>query len=121
MNNLFKQITIRNVGIAFVGSILMIQIASLFLSSIFPQLELIKAGPAILLMLLAIALITLLIVGLKVDSLNKRENLIFIVIVFGLVGAGYYYLPKYFPSIFSISPISDVVKSTVGSIIGAFG
>ena len=119
MVSLFKQFTLKNFMIALVGGFFVIQIVSLLISSTFPTVPILKGGPAILLMLLAIFIITLFIIGFKVDELKKKENLLFIVIIFGLVALAYWKLPEFFPELFSIDPLySDVVKQTIGSVVG---
>lgn len=118
----WKSITLKNIMIVLVGSFFLIQIASVLISTLFPSVPILKGGQAVLLMLLAIAVITLFIIGFKVDELKKKENLIFIIIVFTLVALAYWKLPEYFPQLFEISPqISNSIKQTVGSIMGGFG
>ena len=119
MTSAFKQFSIKNLMIVLVGGFFVIQIVSLLISTTFPSVPILKGGPAILLMLLAIAIITLFIVGFKVDELKKKENLIFIVIIFGLISLAYWKLPEFFPNLFSIDPTySNAVKQTIGSIVG---
>lgn len=114
----FKLPSLRNVAIAFIASFFGFQIISLILSTLFPSIPLFQGGPAILIMLLATAIISLFILGLRYDEL-KKENLIFVILVFGLTIAGYYYLPNYFPQLFSISPdVSNTIRQTVGMIFG---
>lgn len=114
----FRLPSLRNVALAFIASFFGFQIISLILNTIFPSIPLFKGGATILLMLLAVAIISLFILGLRYDELQSK-NLIFVVLVFGLTIAGYYYLPNYFPQLFSISPdASFVIKQTVGSIFG---
>lgn len=118
----WKSITLKNIMIVLVGSFFLIQIASVLISTLFPSVPILKGCQAVLLMLLAIAVITLFIIGFKVDELKKKENLIFIIIVFTLVALAYWKLPEYFPQLFEISPqISNSIKQTVGSIMGGFG
>jgi len=115
----FKQLTLKNIMIVLVGGFFSIQISSLLISSLFPSIPILKGGPAILLMLLAISMITLFIIGFKVDELRKKENLIFIVIIFALVGLAYWKLPEFFPDLFNINPaFSNTIKQTIGSIFG---
>jgi hypothetical protein len=117
----FKLPSLRNVAIAFIASFFGFQILSLIVSTLFPSVPLFQGGSAILIMLLAVAIISLFILGLRYDEL-KKENLIFVILVFGLTIAGYYYLPQYFPQLFSISPeVAASVKQTVGIIFGGLG
>jgi len=119
MTSIFKTFTIKNMMIVLIGGFFVIQIISLLISTTFPTVPVIKGGPAILLMLLAISMITLFIIGFKVDELRKKENLIFIVIVFGLVALAYWKLPEFFPNLFSIDPTySNAVKQVIGSVVG---
>jgi hypothetical protein len=118
----FKFPKLRDIVIGFIAAFFGFQILSLIVSSIFPDIPLFKGGAAILIMLLGIAIISLFILGIRYDELKSRENLIFVILVFGLTIAGYYFLPTYFPQLFSISPdISFTIKQTVGSIIGVGG
>lgn len=113
---------LRDVAIGFIASFFAFQIVSLIISTAFPSIPLFKGGPAILLMLLSIAVISLFILGIRYDELKTKENLLFAILVFGLTIAGYLFLPDYFPQLFSISPdISNIVKQTVGSIVGLGG
>lgn len=115
----WKMPKFRDVAIGFIASFFGFQILSLVISSIFPSVPLFKGGAAILIMLLAIAVISLFILGIRYDELKTKENLLFVVLVFGLTIAGYYFLPKYFPNLFSISPdVSLTIKNTIGSIFG---
>jgi uncharacterized membrane protein len=112
----------KKVVIGFIAGIFLIQILSLLVSSIFPSVEVIKAGNSLLIMLVAIGVITLFNVGFSVEKLKSKENLIFVVIVFGLIGLSFWKGPEYFPQIFSISPeFSESIKSNIGSIIGVGG
>lgn len=116
-----KPTNVKVIAIAVIAALFLIQIFSLLLSSVFPSIAVIKGGSAILLMILAIGVITLFIAGAKFDEINQRENLTFIVIVFGLVALAYWKLPTLLPQIFSIDPvISQTIKQTVGSIFGGF-
>lgn len=109
----------KKVIIAFIVGIFGIQILSLLISAIFPSVEVIKAGNSLLIMLVAIGVITLFNVGFSVEKLKSKENLIFVIIVFGLIGLAFWKGPEYFPELFSISPdFSNTIKSTLGSIIG---
>lgn len=119
---LLSKITLKGIIIALVGTFFLIQIGSLLISTVFTDVPLIKGGAALLLILIAAAVISLFVLAINLEQLKQKENLIFIVIVFGLVIAGFYYLPKYFPQLFAISPdVANAVKSTVGSIFGVSG
>jgi len=115
----FKLPKLRDVAIAFIAAFFGFQILSLIITTLFSSIPIFKGGPAILLMLLSVAVISIFILGIRYDELKTRENLIFVVLVFGLTISGYYFLPQYFPQIFSISPdVSFAIKSTVGQIFG---
>lgn len=109
----------KTVVIGFIAAIFLVQILSLLISSIFPSVEIVKGGNAILLMAVAIGVIALFNVAFSVEKLKSKENLIFIVIVFGLIFVAFYFGPKYFPQIFSIDPnIAYSIKQTVAMIFG---
>jgi hypothetical protein len=119
MSTLKKLPSLKTMAVAAIGGFFLIQILSLLISSVFPDVPLLKGGPSILLMLLAIAIITLFIVGFRVDELRRKENLVFIFIVFALVAVAYWKLPEYFPQLFSIAPeLSETIKQTIGSVLG---
>lgn len=116
------KITLKNSIIAILASFFLFQILSMIISSLFPSVPVFQGGFAILLMLLCVGLISLFVLAINLEQLKQKENLIFIVIVFGLVILGYIYIPVYFPSLFSISPQASVaIKQTVGQIFSAFG
>lgn len=116
---ILKALSLKNIIIALVGTFFLIQIGSLLLNQVFPSIPLLKGGTALLLILIAAAVISLFVLAINLEELKRKENLIFIVIVFALVIAGFYYLPKYFPQLFSLSPeVADSVKSTIASIFG---
>jgi hypothetical protein len=113
--------TIRNSIIAVISTFFLVQIVSLILNSLFPSLGVFRGGPIIIIMLLCATIMSLFLLAIKITDL-KKEQIIFIVIVFGAVAALYYYLPILVPSIFSISPeASQTIKQTVGQIFSAFG
>ena len=117
----FKLPKLQDLIVGFIAAFFAVQIVSVIISQIFPDIPVIKGGQAILLMLLAISIITLFIIGTKLENLKKKETLIFIVILFGLVGLAYVYLPKTFPNLFSIAPeLSQAIENTLGSIINNF-
>lgn len=105
----------------FAGSIIgffLIQILSLLISSIFPSVPILKGGLSIFLILLAVGLIALFNVGFNFDKFDRMQ-LIFVIIVFVLIGVAYWKLPEVFPQLFSISPeTSSAIKNSIGSIVG---
>lgn len=109
----------KTVVVGFIAGIFLIQILSLLVSAIFPSIGVIKGGTALLLMTVAMGVIGLFNVAFSVEKLKSKENLIFVVIVFALIFAAFYFGPTYFPQIFSIDPnISQSIKQTVGMIFG---
>lgn len=107
----------KKVVIGFIAGIFAVQILSLFISAIFPSISIIKGGNTLLIMLVAIGVIALFNVSFSVEKLKSKENLIFVIAVFGLIGLAFWKGPAYFPQLFSISPdFSNSVKSTIGSI-----
>jgi len=112
----WSNLTIRNVAVTIISTFFLFQIASLIISSIFPSIPIYRGGSAIMLMLLCTALISLFTLSIKLTDLRK-EQLIFIIIIFGAVGGLYFYLPDLFPNLFSISPeASATLKQVVGQI-----
>ena len=118
----FKLPKFRDVGLVFIGGLFGFQILSLLASSLFPSIPLFRGGSILLILLVGIAFLSLFILGIKFDELKNRDNIIFVLLTFGLTIAAYYFLPKYAPSIFSISQeISSTIKNVVGSIVGVGG
>ena len=118
----FKMPTLKNVVIAVIGAIFLIQIISLIISALFPSVAVIKGGVAVLLMILAVGIMTLFVVGTNINQFDATKNkttIIFVVIVLGLVAVSYWQLPILLPQIFSIEPgVSQAIKNSVGSIMG---
>lgn len=107
----------RTIALAFIAGFFAVQIVSILVSTLFPSIPLLQGGPIILIFLLGIAVMSLFILGIRYDEL-KKENLIFVLLIFGLLVAAYYALPKYLPGLFSISPeTSEVIKNTIGNIV----
>lgn len=113
----WKMPSLRNIALAFLAGFFGIQVVSLIISSVFPSIPILKGGPAILIILLGITVLSLFILGIKFDELKSKENLIFVALLFGLLLVVYYYLPQKFPQLFSISPATaSTIKQTVGQI-----
>ena len=109
----------KTVAVAFIAGFFLVQILSLLISEVFPSVPLLKGGNVILVILLAVAIITLFVISFKVDELKKKETLIILIIIFGMVALAYWKLPEYFPNLFSINPeVSNTIKQTIGSIFG---
>lgn len=109
----------KTVAVSFIAGIFLIQILSLLISEVFPSVPILKGGNAILLILLSSAVITLFVISFKVDQLKRKETLIFLIIIFGLVVLAYWKLPEFFPQLFNIDPsFSNAAKQAIGSIIG---
>lgn len=108
----------KKVIIGIISGIFLLQILSILATQIF-NLPIIKGGSAILLLAVAIGVIALFNVAFSIEKLKSRENIIFILVVFGLIFVAFYFGPKYFSNIFSIEPnISNSLKNTIGSIFG---
>lgn len=114
----FKFPPLKSVVVSFIAIFFAIQIVSLIISNFFPQVDVFKGGPIVLIFILGIAIISLFVLGLKFDEF-KKDQLIYVILNFGLLIAAYYFLPTYVPQIFSISPeFSNTLKNTLGSIFG---
>lgn len=113
-----KNLSFRNVALAFIAGFFLLQIGSLVISALFPSLGLFKGGPIVLVILLGIAIMSLFILGIRFDQLDYKRNLIFVILIFGLLIAAYYFLPQYVPQIFSANSLNEVIRSTISSILG---
>lgn len=112
-----KMPNLRDIIIGFIAGFFGLQIVSLILSSIFPTIPIFRGGPIVLIFLLGISIMALFILGIRYDQLKTKENLLFVLLIFGLLVVAYVYLPRYLPQIFSISPeLTNSVKSTLNSI-----
>ncbi|MEK6880357.1 MAG: hypothetical protein AABY22_12145 [Nanoarchaeota archaeon] len=112
---------LKNIVVGTIAGFFIIQILSILISSLFPSVPLIRGGMAILLMLLAIGIIALFNIGFNFEKFDRLQ-LVFVLIVFLLIGAGYYFLPQRFPGLFSISPdVSSAIKNSIASIISLGG
>jgi hypothetical protein len=106
-------LTLKNTAIAVIASLFFLQIISMILTSFFPSIPLYKGGPVLLIILLFVGIVSLFVLSINLEALKRKENLIFVILVFSLVILGYIFLPKYYPQLFSLSP--DIAR-TVGQI-----
>ncbi len=83
----------------------------------------IKGGWFLLLILTLITLTTLFTLGKNITQLEIKKNLVFIVLVFGLIILAFVYLPTYLPQIFSSSSIDigETVRESSGTIVQNIG
>jgi len=100
----------KKVIIGFIAGLFLIQILSILATEVF-GLPIIKGGNALLLLAVAIGVVALFNVAFSVEKLKSKENLIFIIITFGLIFIAFYFGKTYFPQIFSIEPLSSVMKN----------
>ena len=115
----YKLPTLQQIIIGAVASFFGFQIISLMITSFFPSVPVYRGGLALLIMLTCIAVISLFVLAINLNDLKRKESLIFVVIIFGLLLLAYYKLPDTLPQIFSISPeMSETIKNTIGSIVG---
>ena len=115
----FKFPSLQNIIIGFVASFFGFQIISLIISALFPSIALFKGGVAMLIMITSIAVISLFVLAINLKDLRRKETLIFVIIIFGLLLLSYWKLEETFPQLFSISPeTTQAIKQTIGSIVG---
>ena len=111
--------SLQKIIIGAVASFFTFQIISLMISEIFPSIPVYHGGIALLIMLTCIAVISLFVLAINLNDLKRKESLIFVVIIFGMLILAYYKLPSTLPQIFSISPeATQAIKNTIGSIVG---
>lgn len=113
----FKFPSLKNIVFSIIGALFLIQILSLLVSLIFPTVQVLSGGVIILLILLAVGVMTLFVIGTNIDELKRKESLIFVILVLGLIILAYWKLPTILPQIFTIEPgISQAIKNSIGSI-----
>lgn len=109
--------SLKEIFAGVVISFFLVQIISVLITSIFPSVPILRGGNAILLMLLSIGIIALFNIGFNLGDF-KKEQLVFIIIVFGIIAFVFWKGQDYFPNLFSISPeFSNSIKNAIGSII----
>jgi len=118
MTNLWKNLTLKNIIITLVVGFFGIQIVSLLLTQVF-GIPILKGGQALLLLLVLVGIISLFVLAINLNDLKKKETLIFVVIIFGLLLLAFWKLEFYFPQLFSINPeIARLLKLGVAQIFG---
>jgi hypothetical protein len=102
-------------------SLVIITIVSWLVNQFAPgTLPAIKFGWIFLLFGLVIFLVTLWQFGTNINSI-KIKDIIFMLLVLGLIVVLYIFLPQFIPQIFSIHQIKDFFTETLGSIGGSMG
>ena len=118
-NKKMKFPSFKSIGLAVIGAFFLVQSISLLVSSVFTSIPVFRGGYIILIMLLSVGIMSVFILAINIEELRNKNNLIFIIIVFGLLALAYWKLPDYFPQIFGIDPsISAIIKNSIGSIFG---
>ncbi len=98
---------------------LAVQITSWIISSFFPDIEMFKGGPMLLLFLVIIGIISLFVLGRRLGELNMKRDLLFILLVFGAIIVLFIFLPDVIPQIFSTSGVElkEFLRENVATII----
>ncbi len=98
---------------------LAVQIISWIISSFFPEIEMFKGGPMLLLFLVIVGIISLFVLGRKLGQLNIKRDLLFIVLVFGAIIVLFIFLPDVIPQIFSASGVElkEFLRDNVATVI----
>lgn len=94
-----------------------LQIVSWLISST-TDIPIIKGGPMLFLFMVVILFVTLFSIGKNIDTLNLREEGLFILLVYVTIFILFIYLPDIVPEIFSVSGIEfkDFLRDVVGQI-----
>ena len=98
---------------------LAVQLISWGVSSFFPEIEMLKGGPMLLLFLVIIGITSLFVLGRKLGQLDLKRDLLFILLVFGGVIAAFIFLPQVVPQIFSSGGIElgELIKENIVAVI----
>jgi|TARA_Y100000310_G_scaffold312884_1_gene360660 hypothetical protein len=98
--NPLKNLSIQGIVI-FVAALLFVsQILSLFITSIFKDVPVLKTGNLVILLSVGITMIFL--VRVAFDGAFTRNDIIGLVLIGGITVAAFVYLPEFFPQIFSV-------------------
>ena len=106
--------------IALLVGFLAVQLVTWIASQYFPEVQILKGGPMILLFLIIIGITSLFVLGRKLGQLDLKRDLLFILLVFVGIVLSFIFLPQVIPEIFSTSGMefSEYIKQTMGAIIG---
>ena len=98
---------------------LAVQLISWAISYFFPDVEMFKGGPMLLLFLVIIGIISLFVLGRKLGQLTLKRDLLFILLVFGGIIVLFVFLPDIIPQIFSASGVElkEFLRENVATVI----
>ncbi len=104
---------------ALLFGFLAVQVISWIVSSFFPEVEMFKGGPVLLLFLAVIGITSLLVLGRKLGQLDLKRDLLFILLVFGGIVAAFIFLPQVIPQIFSTGgmELKEFLRENIGTVI----
>ena len=105
-------------------SFVVIEIVSLLVSSISPSIPLIKGGYMLMLFLAVIVITYLYGFSIRIlqGEFNLKRDVPLLLIIIGVVGLLYYFLPQAIPQLFSIEGTSgqsvrDFLAGNIGSVL----
>ncbi len=110
---------IQKFFIALLLGFLAVQLISWIASEYFPEVEMLKGGPMLLLFLVIIGIISLFVLGKRLGQLDLKKDLLFILLVFGAIIVAFIFLPDVIPQIFSASgyEIREFLRETIGTVM----
>ncbi len=105
--------------IALLVAFLAVQLISWIASEYFPEVQILKGGPMLLLFLVVIGIISLFVLGKKLGQLDLKKDFLFILLVFGAIIALFIFLPAIIPQIFSVRGLEmgDFLKEIIAAIM----
>lgn len=105
--------------IALLLSFVAIQLGSWIISSVIPDIPLIKGGWVIFLFLIIITIITLYTLGKNIKDFNFKKEGIIVLAIFIILLLLFIFIPKMVPEIFSVGgeEIREFLRGTIGTVM----
>ena len=103
-------------------SFILIEILSWLLSSISPSIPLLRGGWVLIIFAVIILLTYLFSLSLNISQIQLKRDIPILIIILGVIGLLYFFLPQIVPQLFSIGGstyqgVRDFLVNGVGSIL----
>ncbi len=110
---------VKKFFIALLLGFLAVQLVSWIASEYFPEVQILKGGLMLLIFLVVIGITSLFVLGKKLGQLDLKKDLLFILLVFGVIIVLFLFLPDIIPQIFSKSglEIREFLRGTIGTVM----